>query len=738
MKIIHMISGGDVGGAKTHVLSLLAGLNQTETVHLICFTEGEFALEARQLGIPTTVMEDRNLSRTGKRVLAMIRHDGYQVIHCHGARANMMGMLLRQKAGIPVISTLHSDYRLDYMGRPLAALTYGNINKFALRRFDAWVGVSHGMTDLLISRGFDPQRLFTLYNGVDFSHVPNVLSREAYWQKVGLRLEKDTVVFGIAARINPVKDMTTLVKAFAQAVKECPNIRLAIAGEGEQEAQIKALAKELCPEGSVCFIGWERDVDSFYHALDVNLLTSLSETFPYALTEGARMGCATVSSRVGGVPYLIDDGINGLLFNPGDADTLCAHMLRLARESETRSKMGQALQEKTRREFSLEAMVKRQKEIYQVILRRAARPAGVRDGAVICGAYGKGNSGDNAILNAIVEQLHHIDPDLPITALSRDPMETKLCAGINAVYTFNIFQIGRLTRRARLYISGGGTLMQDVTSTRSLLYYLFSIRQAARNGCRVMLYGCGVGPISRPRNRKRTARVLNRCAEIISVRDGYSRDFLSELGVTKPEIHLNADPALLMDPPDSGHLQSYLRRCGLEDGKRYCMLAVRPWEGFEEKVDAFAAAAEYAYREHGLIPLLYAMEPQRDEAAIQAVAKRLRCPHLLLSAGSDGEEVIALVRRMSLVLSMRLHTLIFASGQGVPVVGVVYDPKVSGFLDHLGQELYLPLAEVNAANLGDLIESALAEQALDKKNISRLRALCRNNEALAARLLELH
>ncbi len=735
MKIIHMISGGDVGGAKTHVLSLLAGLNKTETIHLICFTEGDFAQEARQLGIPTTVIEDKHLGRTRKRILAMIRHDGYQVIHCHGARANMMGMLLRKKAAIPVISTLHSDYRLDYMGRPLAALSYGNINKFALRRFDAWVGVSHGMTNLLISRGFDPQKLYTLYNGVDFSRELPVVPREAYLKSIGLETQEDSVVFGIAARINPVKDMTTLVRAFAQAVKECPNIRLAIAGEGEQEAEIKALAKELCPEGSVCFAGWVKDVDSFYNALDVNLLTSLSETFPYALTEGARMGCATISSSVGGVPYLIDDGVNGLLFSPKDETALAGHMLRLAKDKILREKMGQALREKTKSDFSLEAMVAKQKHIYEIILRRALRPSGVRDGVMICGAYGKGNSGDNAILNAIVEQLHHIDPDLPITALSRDPMETKLCAGVNAVYTFNIFKIGSLMRRTRLYISGGGTLMQDATSTRSLIYYLFSIRQAARNGCRVMLYGCGVGPISRQRNRKRAAKVLNRYAEIISVRDGYSQDFLHELRVTRPEIHLNADPALLIDPPDSGQLQSYLRRCGIQEGQEYMMLAVRPWEGFEKKIDAFATAAEFAYREHGLIPLLYAMEPQRDEAAIQAVAKKLRCPHLLLSAGSDGEEVIALVRRMSLVVSMRLHTLIFASGQGIPVVGVVYDPKVSGFLDHLGQELYLPLQEVSAANLGDLIIAALAERDFDGENIARLRSLCRNNEALAARLL---
>ena len=735
MKIIHMISGGDVGGAKTHVLSLLAGLNKTESVHLICFTNGPFADEARQLGIPTTVIADSSLLRTGKRILAMIRHDGYQVIHCHGARANMMGMLLRKKAGVPVISTIHSDYRLDYLGRPMAALTYGNINKIALRRFDAWVGVSAGMTNLLISRGFDPQRVYTLYNGVDFSRQPEIVPRDAYLKSIGLSVEEDTVVFGIAARINPVKDMTTLIRAFAAAVEECPNIRLVIAGDGEQEAEIRALARELCPSGTVCFAGWVQQIDSFYNALDVNVLTSLSETFPYALTEGARMHCATIASRVGGVPYLIDDGFNGLLFEPRDVAKLTSHMVYFARHREERLAMGEKLYEKARRDFSLEAMVSKQESIYETIIRRAKRPAGLRDGVVICGAYGKGNSGDNAILNAIVEQLHHIDPDLPITALSRDPMETKLCAGIDAVYTFSVFKIGRLLRRTKLYISGGGTLMQDATSTRSLLYYLFSIRQAHRCGCKVMLYGCGIGPISKERNQKRTAKVLNRYVNIISVRDRYSIETLEQLGVTEPEIHLNADPALLIDPPDTDELRSYLRRSGLVEGKSYVMIALRPWDGFTEKIGAFAAAAEYLHREYGLIPLLYAMEPARDEAAVKAVAEKIHCPHLVLSAGTNGAEILALVRRMSLVISMRLHTLIFASGQGVPVVGIVYDPKVSGFLDYLGQDLYLPLQEVNLGALADLIDAAMAEEPFESENIQRLRRLSAENEALARRLL---
>ena len=185
MKLIHLISGGDVGGAKTHVLSLLQGLNRTEDVHLICFMEGPFAEEARCLGIPTTVIEGSNPMAVRKRILAIIRHDDCQLLHCHGARANMIGALVQRQARIPVISTIHSDYRLDYLGRPLAALTYGNINKVALRRFDAWIGVSDGMRQLLISRGFDPQRIFPLYNGVDFSTPLKTVPRDEWLRGIG-------------------------------------------------------------------------------------------------------------------------------------------------------------------------------------------------------------------------------------------------------------------------------------------------------------------------------------------------------------------------------------------------------------------------------------------------------------------------------------------------------------------------------------------------------------------------
>ena len=100
MKVITLISGGDIGGAKTHVLSLLHGLGKTEQVRLVCFREGEFAEDARKLGIDTCVMEVSVGVAIG-RLTQMIREEGFQIIPCHGARANLTGALLRRKVRVP-------------------------------------------------------------------------------------------------------------------------------------------------------------------------------------------------------------------------------------------------------------------------------------------------------------------------------------------------------------------------------------------------------------------------------------------------------------------------------------------------------------------------------------------------------------------------------------------------------------------------------------------------------------
>ena len=739
MKVIHLISGGDSGGAKTHVHSLLQNLSRTIEVTMVCFMEGPFAQEARELGISTVVLPGHNLLHTFRTLKQMIREGGYQIIHCHGARGNMMGALLRKATGLPVVTTVHSDYRLDYLGRPFSRVSYGTINTIALRRLDYRIGVSDAMTNLLISRKFDPDKLFTIYNGLDFTPRTPAMTREAYWKSVGLQADENSVVVGIAARLNPVKDIATLVRGFALAHETCPNLRLLIAGDGEQMDMLKNLARELGVAEQVCFAGWVTDTDSFYNALDINTLTSLSETFPYSLTEGARAGLPTVASRVGGVPYLIEHGVHGFLFEAGDDQALARHLITLAQDPELRRHIGQRLYQRAREDYSLESTLQRQLSIYQAILRRQGRKTGRRDGALVCGAYGRGNAGDDAILEAIVTELRQVDPDLPVWVLSRNPESTRLTYRVNSIYTFAFPKFLWRMRKTKLYINGGGSLMQDVTSHRSLWFYLFTISWAKRLGNQVMMYGCGIGPIHSPANRQRASRVLQKSVDAITLRDTHSKDELEDMKVTAPEIILSADPTVILPPSPEQAIDGILESQGIDPKGKYIGFALRPWPGFEEKAHIFAAAADYAYEKYGLTPVFLPIERRLDVAAARSAAQYMKAPHYILQETGSSSHTIGLFARMQVVVSMRLHALVFAAGQGVPLVGVVYDQKISSFLSYIGQDLYTDLSEVTAEGLRHYIDGACArigDQEFLSGGVDRLRRVEERNSETARKLLE--
>jgi len=742
MKVIHLISGGDTGGAKTHVHSLLKGLGEHIQADMVCFTDGPFVQEARDLGIPVDVISGGNPLAALAPLKKKILDGGYDIIHCHGARGNMMGALLKKSTGLPVVTTVHSDPRLDYMGRPLSRLTYGTINAWALRKIHYRIGVSDAMVDLLISRGFDPQQAFSIYNGLNFDSPAPAMSRREYLDSLGLDWPEDAVIAGIAARLNPVKDISTLIRGFAAAHEQQPKLRLIIAGDGAEEAMLRQLARDLGVAEQVCFAGWVSDTESFYNALDINTLTSLSETFPYALTEGARFALPTVATRVGGVPYLIEHGITGLLLEAKDHETLGRHLAALAADPDLRERLGHRLLDKARTDYSLESTIRRQLEIYETILRRHARPKNRRDGVVLCGAYGRDNAGDEAILKAILTEMRAIDPDMPLWVMTRKPKFTRLTYRAGAVYTFNVPAFCAKMRRSRLYINGGGSLIQDVTSRRSLWFYLYTLSAARRMGCKVMMYGCGIGPVQYPENRRLAARVINRSVTSITLRDRSSFDELQEMGVSKPSITLAADPTVILPSAPAAVADGLLESAGLHpsDGQRYLGITVRPWNGFEAKTDVFAAAADYAYETYGLIPVFIPIEPKLDINAARQVASRLeKAPYAILPGATSPEHIISLFSRMEIVLSMRLHALVFAAGHGVPLVGAVYDPKVSSFLDAAGQDLYTPLEQLTVPILTAHLDAAAArvkDRALREESVRKLRVLEEHNSIRAKELLD--
>lgn len=364
MKIMHLIAGGDSGGAKTHLLDLLPRLAKSEEITLACLGDGVLAREAMALGLTVKILPGGFFA-----ALDAVKTMGQtaDLLHCHGSRANLTGALAKAALPCPVISTIHSDHTLDYLGRPAARWTYGTLNAWALRQMDALLCVSEAIKRLYASRGFDPNRLYAVYNGVDF-HRPTVSVRRRDWfAKIGFPVEDGDVVIGTAARFHPVKDLPTLLRGFAMAAEGNPRLKLLLAGSGSQERRLRALAEELKITDRVCFPGWLADMEGFYAAIDVSVLTSRSETFPYALSHAARYEKPVAATAVGGIPELIEEDVNGFLFPVGDAAALAGALTALCDDS-LRHKLGKALRETASTRFSLAVTAEGQRQAYLAIL----------------------------------------------------------------------------------------------------------------------------------------------------------------------------------------------------------------------------------------------------------------------------------------------------------------------------------------------------------------------------------
>ncbi len=726
MRIMLFAAGGDIGGGKTHILSLARELSANNDLKLISFRSGVLSDEGVEMGINVAVVENGwNIFKDMSMALAEVDSFKPDVIHCHGAKANMLGVLVKKLRSVPVMTTVHSDPRLDYMGMPLKQYTFGLINAIALRNMDFYMAVAGRMEKNLIERGFDPWRIFTIYNGLDFSTASEN-------PKPPKGAEEDIIV-GIAARLTPIKDIGTLIRAFKTAYERNHRLKLLIAGTGEDEQELKDLALELGINHRVEFVGWISDIKGFFSKVDINVLASLSETFPYSLLEGAFEHCPAVASRVGGIPALINHGENGFLFEAGDVETFGDYIYKLSIDEELRQELAENLFQKAKRDFSLARMRQDQEKVYGTIIRRQDNPA--RYGAVICGAYGRGNAGDEAILKAILSQLREIDEDLPFWVMSRNKKETRVTNKTRAMYLFNIFAFIRSLRKADIFVNGGGSLIQDITSSRSLYFYLFTLKVAKWCGCKIIMYGCGIGPIISEKNRRMAAYVLNSTANIITLRDSVSLELLRELKVERPEIILAADPTVCIEKASPNAVEAAFIGEGVPADVRKIGFCLRNWPDFTNP-GIIGAAADYAREKYGLIPVFLPIEIPKDISAADKVASYMSGQYYACSRKHEVEEIIGMLGSMDVVVGMRLHSLIFATAGGAPVIGISYDVKVDSFIKDIGSTACIPLVSLNHENLTQEIDRAMERGISESESVAmRLRQAQRSNIDAARRLL---
>ena len=368
MKVLHLISGGDTGGAKTHIISLLKGLNKSIEAKIICFVKDTFYEEVRDANIEIEVYEQKSRMDLGVvgRLAKEVQTNGYDIVHCHGARANFIAMFLKRKINKPIITTIHSDYKLDFKDNSYKKIVYTALNSLALNRFDYYIAISDSIKEVLVDRGFKDEKIYVSYNGIDRDKNYKY-KRQEFFEKYNIQ-DRYSLIVGIVARLDQVKNHETFIMAANRVLNKREDVLFLIAGSGNEEENLKEFVKYLELEEHVKFLGHLQDPYSFYNIIDINTLTSLSESFPYVILEGAVMKTPIISTDVGGISRLVKNGHNGYLFHVKDVNYLSSKILELADDRDKLLTLGQNLYDDVKKNYSYESMAARHLEIYNRII----------------------------------------------------------------------------------------------------------------------------------------------------------------------------------------------------------------------------------------------------------------------------------------------------------------------------------------------------------------------------------
>lgn len=327
---------------------------------------------------------------------------------------------------------------------------------------------------------------------------------------------------------------------------------------------------------------------------------------------------------------------------------------------------------------------------------------------VVSGYYGFGNVGDEAVLAAIIKGLRQKDPLAEITVLSATPQLTAELNGVKSIGRYRWLSIIKALGRADVLISGGGTLFQDATSTHSFLYYIGIIVLAKLWRKKVVVFGQGFGPLRKITNRLIAELVLDR-VDLITLRDEDSAQEFQQLGVRRPHTYATGDPTAILEPGDIREGRKILSLEGITFDRPLVGVALRSLphapEIEAELLRRLAHELDRLIDKHGVQPVFIFFQCPEDMRPASKVAELMVHRTNLVFRICRPDEMLALFPNFSLVIGLRLHSLIFAALNAVPLLGISYDPKVRSFLKAIDQPC-LELSELDQMN--SLLNQVLA------------------------------
>ena len=335
----------EFGGIERVLLNLFEYIGPYVALLPILFTRPEamesvfferlqhFSLPSQTIFVNGSALKYLNPVRNVFETVKLLKKWPIDLIHTHGYRADIIGLIASRQLRVPVVSTCHGFVPTNRRVR-----LYNRIDAMLLRRFDRVVAVSERMKRDLIQEGIAEERLTVVTNVVQLPVLPQGDKRAEARRRFGI--SPADLVFGFVGRLSEEKGLSYLLAAAGHLLERQQPWRLLIVGDGPQKVSLEAGVHRAGLAGHAIFAGFQNDTGYCYAAMDAFILPSLTEGTPMALLEAMAHGLPVIASAVGGVPAVLRNDDNGLLIMPGDPGALAQAMVRIGESRELRARLG--------------------------------------------------------------------------------------------------------------------------------------------------------------------------------------------------------------------------------------------------------------------------------------------------------------------------------------------------------------------------------------------------------------
>jgi L-malate glycosyltransferase len=352
--VLHVVLSLCPGGTERLVIEMTRRTADMFPTAVCCLDErGAWAGELAGCGVNVVALGRRPGFHPGlsRRVAAVARATGARVLHCHQYTPFVYGRIaLVGRKDLRLVYTEHgrlSGAAPSFKRRLVNPL----LGRFPGRTF----AVSRELRDYMVCSGFSRERVEVIYNGIEPCQPPAPAQRHTARQRLGLA--DDCLVVGTVARLDPVKDLGTLITAFARVLTSVPSALLLIVGDGSERERLERQAATLNIASRTVFTGQRADVRELLPALDVFVNSSTSEGVSVTILEAMAAGLPVVATSVGGTPEVVVDGVTGALVPAGSADRLAGVLTATLSDSCRRAGQGAAGRRRLEETFTMDRML---------------------------------------------------------------------------------------------------------------------------------------------------------------------------------------------------------------------------------------------------------------------------------------------------------------------------------------------------------------------------------------------